>query len=149
MVQDLIETIKDKFATASTSPTNGKQLFKALPKVQQKLIVAMASAAKSDGVLDDKELDTIGEMLLRLTGEKFNRAMITDVVLSSETIVSPRQFQRIGKGLIERQKIAILKAAHAVVGSDGASRDREGRYLLSLATGLNLGRHDIEAVLMR
>ena len=133
----------------SRKRTNAHKALSALPVVEQKLFLAMASAAKSDGALDQDELATISTMLSRLTGEVYAEETVSTMVLKAETLVSPKQFRRIGKGLVEGQKLAILKAAHAVVGPKPQEREQEFRYLNDLAEGLGLNPAEAMAILNR
>lgn len=119
------------------------------PVPHQRLIIAMASAANCDGVLDPLELETIREMINRLSWREYSLEETRDLVLSIEPVQTESQFRKLGKGLIETQKIAILKAAHAVAGADKNRCAAENGFLARLAEGLKLPSLQVQAVLAR
>ena len=126
-----------------------KRITDNFPLAHQKLIIAMASAANTDGDLDPAELDTIHEMMNRLSWRDYSREEVQDLILAIEPVETKNQFSKLGKGLLETQKLAILKAAHAVVGSEGNRNASENSYLSRLAAGLKLPTGDVQAVLSR
>ncbi len=126
-----------------------KQITDNFPPAHQKMIIAMASAANTDGELAPAELDTIHEMMNRLSWREYSRDEVQDLILAIEPVATKTQFSKLGKGLLETQKLAILKAAHAVVGSDVNHNNSENSYLSALAAGLKLPTGDVQAVLSR
>ncbi len=119
------------------------------PLPQQKLIIAMASAANSDGALDDQELDTIQEMINRLSWRDYTLEEVRALVLAIKPVETDSQFRKLGKGLKENQKLAILKAAHAVAGADSHINKSEDSFLQRLANGLKLSKSQIDTVFSR
>jgi len=119
------------------------------PLAHQRLIIAMASAAKTDGSLDPAELDTIHEMINRLSWRDYSQDEVRDLILATEPVQTESQLRKLGNGLLASQKLAILKAAHAVAGADGSVCNAENGFLTRLAAGLKLPRHDVQAVFNR
>jgi len=125
------------------------QITDNFPMPHQRLIIAMASAANSDGKLDEAELETIHEMINRLSWREYSQDEVRDLVLAIEPVETESQFRKLGKGLLKTQKLAILKAAHAVAGTDDHISKAENGFLTRLANGLKLPNTDVQAVLAR
>jgi uncharacterized membrane protein YebE (DUF533 family) len=119
------------------------------PLPHQRLIIAMASAANSDGALDTQELDTIHEMINRLSWRDYSLEEVRALVLAIKPVETPSQFRKLGKGLKETQRLAILKAAHAVAGADNTLNASEDGFLQRLADGLKLPKGQIDAIFAR
>lgn len=119
------------------------------PLAHQRLIIAMASAAQTDGNLDPAELETIHEMINRLSWREYSLDEVRDLILATEPVQTESQLRKLGNGLLATQKLAILKAAHAVAGADGSVCEAENGFLTRLAAGLKLPSHDVQAVFNR
>jgi len=119
------------------------------PVAHQRLIIAMASAADIDGEIDPAELDTIHEMINRLSWRDYSKDEVTALILATEPVQTKSQLAKLGKGLLGPQKLAILKAAHAVAGADGAVCTAENSFLHRLAAGLKLPNGEVQAVFSR
>lgn len=119
------------------------------PKAHQKLIIAMASAALEDENISDSELATIKEMLNRLSPRDYTDDEVQALVQAVEPAQTESQIRKLGKGLIETQKLAILKAAHAVAVAGKQASFPEDSFLQRLAKGLKLPAPEVQAVLAR
>lgn len=126
-----------------------KQTIENFPVAHQRLIIAMASAANTDGTLEPAELDTIHEMINRLSWREYSSDEVRNLILATKPVQTKSQLAKLGKGLLATQKLAILKAAHAVAGADGKVCNSENGFLNRLATGLKLPNRDVQAVLAR
>lgn len=125
------------------------QITDNFPLPHQRLIIAMACAANSDGMLDAAELDTIHEMINRLSWRDYSLEEVSALVLAIEPVKTDSQFRSLGKGLKETQRLAILKAAHAVAGADSNINKSENGYLQRLANGLKLSKGQIDTIFAR
>lgn len=125
------------------------QITDNFPVAHQRLIIAMASAANLDGEIDPAELDTIHEMINRLSWREYSNDEVTALILATKTAHTKTQLAKLGKGLLAPQKLAILKAAHAVAGADGNVCNTENSFLNRLAAALKLPNGEVQAVLAR
>ena len=107
----------------------------------------MGMAANADGVMDPGEVQTIQDVLRRITGTTYDLETIRGLIKNSAVMADDKEYVRLGKGMQSDHRELLVKAALMVVAADGDISPQESTFVSRLASGLGFAQPQVDAII--
>lgn len=116
-------------------------------KAALRIVSVMCHAANCDGLVGSKELALISQAAKRLTRRTFPTADIIRMADHVDMNLDANDYIAFGKGLRDREKDAMMRAAFAVTIENGRMLPAEYEFVTGLAYGLGIPGEDFRRLL--
>lgn len=120
--------------------------FKA--EFENAMLLAMIAMAKADGVIDPEELETIADVMTKLSGQAYEVDEIEEAVDSSQGQSLDAVLRQFSGTLSANGKVMVIHALCLVAKADGEVADSERNTVYRAGKLLGIRNSDVDAFLL-
>ncbi|GHA42158.1 hypothetical protein GCM10008927_03280 [Amylibacter ulvae] len=116
--------------------------------VAEKIVFAMAAAAKADGRIDEAEVKQIHEIANKMADDPISMENVRAVIANTPNKMTEADFKSIANGLRAADRNLTVTAVLNVVAADGELDEKEKHFLGQLCSGLGVNEENFASLWM-